>query len=76
VEYTRAVPAALNLVTKASSKEFWLVGQFPPVPLCEVVWYAPVVTGKFAEQVIPVTYADPLESTATEYAASGKLPPR
>ena len=28
------------------------------------VWYAPGVTGKVTEFVIPVTYALPLESTA------------
>src|SRR5207244_12697707 len=64
VEYTRAMPAAFNLVTKTS-----------PAPLC-VVSKAPGVVGKSVDKVSPVTKAEPVPSTAMPRASSSWLPPK
>ena len=41
-----------------------------------VVWKAPATIGKLAENVFPVRYTDPLESTAMPAPSSRTLPPR
>ena len=63
-EKSMAVPDGLNLVTKAQ-----------PV-VAEGVPSLVDVTGKSGDEVVPATYAEPVESTASPAAVSVYAPPR
>jgi hypothetical protein len=63
-EKSMAEPDGLNLVTKAQ-----------PLPVVGVPRLV-VVTGKSGDEVVPATYAAPVESTAIPAAVSVYVPPR